>query len=124
MRECCRNYRASSWSASSILTARRASTSPGTLRGRAQAGLAHIGIINRAINLAIHPTSDLARLGVIDRWSAPLVTLAVEDSKVRQMAPLFVLDQSGVRKVVPTITAVARPASAPREGAASAPGSL
>ena len=155
-------------------------------QGQAQTGRARIGIINRAINLAIRPMSDLAQWGVIDRWSAPLVTLTtgrgdcedyaiakyvalkeagiaaedvklvivrdlaaggehavvavhldghwlildnrwlalVEDSKVREMAPLFVLDQSGVRKVVPTMTADARHASAPREGATSAPGSL
>ena len=30
---------------------------------------------NRAINLAIRPTSDLAQWGVEDRWSSPLATL-------------------------------------------------
>jgi predicted transglutaminase-like cysteine proteinase len=155
-------------------------------QGRALTGRARIGIINRAINLAIRPMSDLAQWGVIDRWSAPLVTLTtgrgdcedyaiakyvalkeagiaaedvklvivrdlgvggehavvavrldghwiildnrwltlVESSKIRQMAPLFVLDQSGVREVAPTITADARRASEPREGATSSPGSL
>ena len=139
-------------------------------QGRVQTGRARIGIINRAINLAIRPMSDLAQWGVIDRWSAPLVTLTtgrgdcedyaiakyvalkeagiaaedvklvivrdlaaggehavvavrldghwlvldnrwlrlVEDSYIRQMAPLFVLDQSGVRKVVPARSADAR----------------
>jgi predicted transglutaminase-like cysteine proteinase len=43
--------------------------------GRARAGRARIGVINRAINLAIQPTSDLAQWGVPDRWSAPLQTL-------------------------------------------------
>ena len=43
--------------------------------GYAHAGRARIGVINRAINLAIRPTSDLAQWGVPDRWSAPLVTL-------------------------------------------------
>lgn len=43
--------------------------------GRAHDGRARIGIINRAINLAIQPTSDLAQWGVADRWSAPLATL-------------------------------------------------
>jgi predicted transglutaminase-like cysteine proteinase len=32
-------------------------------------------VINRAINLAIIPTSDLVQWGVVDRWSAPLETL-------------------------------------------------
>jgi predicted transglutaminase-like cysteine proteinase len=44
--------------------------------GRSRSGLARIGAINRAINLAIRPVSDLAQWGVIDRWSAPLETLA------------------------------------------------
>ncbi len=43
--------------------------------GRAHEGRARIGVINRAINLAIRPTSDLAQWGVVDRWSAPLATL-------------------------------------------------
>jgi predicted transglutaminase-like cysteine proteinase len=33
-------------------------------------------MINRAINLAIRPMSDLAQWGVEDRWTAPLATLA------------------------------------------------
>jgi predicted transglutaminase-like cysteine proteinase len=41
---------------------------------RARDGRARIGVINRAINLAIRPTSDLAQWGVTDRWSAPLET--------------------------------------------------
>jgi predicted transglutaminase-like cysteine proteinase len=43
--------------------------------GQAREGRARIGTINRAINLAIKPMSDLAQWGVIDRWSAPLETL-------------------------------------------------
>jgi predicted transglutaminase-like cysteine proteinase len=42
--------------------------------GRARSGRARIGVINRAINLAIIPTSDLAQWGVLDHWSAPLET--------------------------------------------------
>jgi predicted transglutaminase-like cysteine proteinase len=42
--------------------------------GRARDGRARIGIINRAINLAITPMSDLLQWGVPDRWSAPLET--------------------------------------------------
>jgi predicted transglutaminase-like cysteine proteinase len=45
-------------------------------QGRAQTGRARIGVINREINLAIEPTSDMAQWGVPDRWSAPLETLA------------------------------------------------
>ncbi len=43
--------------------------------GRAHDGRARIGVVNRAINLSIRPTSDLAQWGVPDRWSAPLATL-------------------------------------------------
>jgi predicted transglutaminase-like cysteine proteinase len=44
--------------------------------GRSREGRARIGVINRAINLAIRPASDLAQWGILDRWSTPLVTLA------------------------------------------------
>jgi predicted transglutaminase-like cysteine proteinase len=44
-------------------------------QGRAHTGRARIGVINRAINLAIHPMSDFAQWGVEDRWTAPLATL-------------------------------------------------
>jgi predicted transglutaminase-like cysteine proteinase len=44
-------------------------------QGRMQEGRARIGVVNRAINLAVRPTSDLAQWGVADRWSAPLATL-------------------------------------------------
>jgi predicted transglutaminase-like cysteine proteinase len=44
--------------------------------GQAREGRARIGTINRAINLAIKPMSDLAQWGVVDRWSAPLETLS------------------------------------------------
>jgi predicted transglutaminase-like cysteine proteinase len=43
---------------------------------RAREGRARLGEINRAINLAIRPTSDLAQYGQIDVWSSPLVTFA------------------------------------------------
>jgi predicted transglutaminase-like cysteine proteinase len=39
-------------------------------------GRARLGEINRAINLAIRPVSDLAQYGSIDVWSSPLATLA------------------------------------------------
>ena len=43
---------------------------------RARDGRARLGEINRAINLAIRPMSDLAQYGQIDVWSSPLVTFA------------------------------------------------
>jgi predicted transglutaminase-like cysteine proteinase len=41
---------------------------------RARDGRARLGEINRAINLAIKPMSDMAQYGQIDVWSSPLVT--------------------------------------------------
>jgi predicted transglutaminase-like cysteine proteinase len=43
-------------------------------QGRALTGRMRIGVINRAINMAIEPVSDMAQWGVEDRWSAPLET--------------------------------------------------
>ena len=43
---------------------------------KAREGRARLGEINRAINLAIRPMSDLAQYGAIDVWSSPLVTFA------------------------------------------------
>jgi len=42
--------------------------------GREHDGRARLGEINRAINLAIHPMSDLAQYGKDDVWTTPLVT--------------------------------------------------
>jgi len=41
---------------------------------RARDGRARLGEINRAINLAIRPMTDMAQYGQIDVWSSPLVT--------------------------------------------------
>jgi predicted transglutaminase-like cysteine proteinase len=41
---------------------------------KARVGRARLGEINRAINLAIHPMSDLPQYGEIDVWSSPLLT--------------------------------------------------
>jgi predicted transglutaminase-like cysteine proteinase len=41
---------------------------------RIRDGRARLGEINRAINLAIRPMSDLSQYGQIDVWSSPLVT--------------------------------------------------
>src|SRR5476651_1915692 len=43
---------------------------------RARDGRARLGEINRAINLAIRPMSDLAQYGQEDVWTSPLVTFA------------------------------------------------
>jgi predicted transglutaminase-like cysteine proteinase len=43
--------------------------------GADRAGRARIGLINRAVNLAIIPTSDEAQWGVADHWSPPFETL-------------------------------------------------
>ncbi len=42
---------------------------------RVHEGRARIGHINRAVNLAIRPISDLRRFGVADEWAPPLGTL-------------------------------------------------
>lgn len=60
---------------------------------REREGLARLGEINRAINLAIRPMSDLANYGEIDVWSSPLATLArgagdCEDFAIAKMAAL------------------------------------
>jgi predicted transglutaminase-like cysteine proteinase len=43
---------------------------------RLRDGRARFGEVNRAINLAIKPTSDLAAHGELDAWTPPLATLA------------------------------------------------
>ncbi len=67
-------------------------------QGRLQTGRARIGIINRAINLAIRPMSDLAQWGVLDRWSAPLETLTTGrgDCEDYAIAKYVALIQAGV----------------------------
>jgi predicted transglutaminase-like cysteine proteinase len=66
--------------------------------GRAHQGRARIGVINRAINLAIKPTSDLAQWGVVDRWSAPLATLTTGrgDCEDYAIAKYVALTEAGV----------------------------
>lgn len=43
--------------------------------GASRSGRAKVGLINRAVDLAISPVSDEVQWGVPDRWSAPLETL-------------------------------------------------
>lgn len=67
---------------------------------RALTGRARIGVVNRAINLAIRPTSDLAQWGVQDRWSAPLETLTTGrgDCEDYAIAKYVALTEAGVSK--------------------------
>ena len=68
--------------------------------GRAHDGRARVGVINRDINLAIRPTSDLVQWGVTDRWSAPLATLASGrgDCEDYAIAKYVALREAGVAK--------------------------
>ena len=43
---------------------------------KAREGRARLGEINRAINLAVRPVSDLVQYGQLDVWTSPLATLA------------------------------------------------
>lgn len=59
----------------------------------ARDGLARLGEINRAFNLAIRPVSDSVQYGVEDHWSSPLATLAsgagdCEDYAIAKMVAL------------------------------------
>jgi predicted transglutaminase-like cysteine proteinase len=66
--------------------------------GRARQGRARLGEINRAINLSIRPTSDLAQYGVLDLWSSPLETLAAGagDCEDYAIAKYVALRESGL----------------------------
>jgi predicted transglutaminase-like cysteine proteinase len=66
--------------------------------GRAREGRARLGEINRAINLAIRPMSDLAQYGAIDVWSTPLVTFTsgAGDCEDYAIAKLVALRQAGI----------------------------
>jgi predicted transglutaminase-like cysteine proteinase len=70
-------------------------------QGRAQTGRTRIGVINRAINLAIEPMSDLAQWGVPDRWSAPLETFTTGrgDCEDYAIAKYVALTAAGVAPV-------------------------
>ena len=66
--------------------------------GRNRSELARIGVINRAINLAIKPMSDLAQWGVIDYWSSPLETFTTHrgDCEDYAISKYVALKQAGV----------------------------
>ena len=46
-----------------------------SLEGTGRSGRARVGVINRAVDLAIRPVSDETQWGVRDHWSDPLETL-------------------------------------------------
>lgn len=65
---------------------------------RARTGRARIGEINRAINLAIRPESDLVRFRVSDVWTTPLTTFAAGagDCEDYAIAKYVALREAGV----------------------------
>ena len=46
--------------------------------GAGRSSLARVGLINRAVNLYIMPTSDEVQWGVLDHWSSPFETLQTQ----------------------------------------------
>lgn len=66
--------------------------------GRARNGRARLGEINRAINLAIRPGSDLATYGETDVWASPLTMLAKGrgDCEDYAIAKFVALRQAGI----------------------------
>ncbi|WP_342709006.1 transglutaminase-like cysteine peptidase [Bradyrhizobium sp. B124] len=66
--------------------------------GRARTGRARLGEINRAINLAIRPGSDLATYGEPDVWATPLATFArgSGDCEDYAIAKFVALGKAGV----------------------------
>lgn len=64
----------------------------------AREGLARLGEINRAVNLAIRPVSDRTQYGVEDHWASPLATLAAGagDCEDYAIAKLVALRAAGV----------------------------
>jgi predicted transglutaminase-like cysteine proteinase len=66
--------------------------------GLAHDGRARIGVINRAINLAIQPMSDAAQWGVPDRWSGPLATFTTGrgDCEDYAIAKYVALREAGI----------------------------
>ena len=68
--------------------------------GQARQGRARLGEINRAINLAIRPMSDLAQYGVVDLWSSPLATFTTGagDCEDYAIAKYVALREAGMRR--------------------------
>jgi len=66
--------------------------------GRQREGRARLGEINRAVNLAIRPMSDLAQFGQEDVWSSPLVTFyrGAGDCEDYSIAKFVALRMAGI----------------------------
>ena len=66
--------------------------------GRLRDGRARLGDINRAINLAIRPMSDLAQYGEVDVWTSPLMTFdhGAGDCEDYAIAKFMALRQAGL----------------------------
>lgn len=86
-------------------TAPEACGSPAALRflgivqaASARTGIARLGEVNRAINLAIRPVSDMTQYGTEDHWSSPLATLTAGagDCEDYAIAKLVALREAGV----------------------------
>ncbi|MGJ5007888.1 transglutaminase-like cysteine peptidase [Bradyrhizobium oligotrophicum] len=67
-------------------------------QGRLREGRARLGQINRAINLAIRPASDLAQYGQMDVWASPLVTFEhrAGDCEDYAIAKFVALQMAGI----------------------------
>ncbi|MEJ2374973.1 MAG: transglutaminase-like cysteine peptidase [Pseudolabrys sp.] len=65
---------------------------------RVRSGRARVGEVNRAINLAIRPESDLAQYGLPDVWSSPLETFGsgAGDCEDYAIAKYVALSEAGV----------------------------
>lgn len=63
-------------------------------------GIARLGEINRAINLAVRPVSDRAQYGVDDHWTSPLATLAASagDCEDYAIAKFVALHEAGISR--------------------------
>ena len=72
----------------------------GQSQGQNHDGLARIGVINRAVNSAIVPTSDMTQWGVADHWSPPLETLTTRrgDCEDYAIVKYVALIDAGVAK--------------------------
>ena len=88
---------------------------------RLREGRARLGEINRAINLAIRPISDLAQHGQIDVWTSPLATLVRGggDCEDYAIAKFIALRRAGIappRSWSCAIPSMARTMRWPRRG--------
>ncbi len=65
---------------------------------RFRSGRARVGEVNRAVNLAVRPMSDLVRFGIPDVWATPLMTFAAGagDCEDYAIAKYVALRQAGM----------------------------